>query len=171
MIAMELPPAPVSKHDDCTPATCRLTCAQEMIDGLLQATGSVRGEEVDALLDLRWHLRHRADAEAALRLFSQVRRALEERHYLGFYRLRKWLEGHIEVRVRICRGGPERSAALVLDNYCLEAVRSRCLRAALQPGEMSMLPRVRFAFVPVPAADLAPRTGCTLPSAGCLFSD
>jgi hypothetical protein len=133
----------------------------EIVDSLLHASGSVRGEEVDALLDLRSVLRRRQDAEAALNLFCQLRRAMEERHYLSFYRLRRWLENHIEVNVRVRRGELDRTTALRLDRYCIEAVRFQCLQSAIKPGEPLLAPKVHFYFR---AAQERPTT---TPCAGC----
>ena len=62
---------------------------------LLREHGSVRGEEVDLLLDLRWLLRHREQPEKALELFRELRRRLEDKHYLLFFRLRRWMENHL----------------------------------------------------------------------------
>src|SRR5688572_9129416 len=104
---MNSPDTAVCAHSKCTFSNCRGTCALEVIDELLRTQGSVRGEEVDALLDLRCMLRRQEDAEAALTLFCGLRRTMEERHYLSFYRLRRWLENQIEASVRIVRGAPE----------------------------------------------------------------
>jgi hypothetical protein len=68
----------------CRPARCHAACGLEIVDHLLRAADSVRGQEVDGLLDLRSLLRGRTDAEAALGVFCQLRRELEERHYLEF---------------------------------------------------------------------------------------
>jgi hypothetical protein len=78
--------------DVCTVGTCRLKCSLEVVDELLSTPGAVTGDEVDLLLDFRSLLRARRDAEATLRLFCDLRRRLEQRHYLAFYRLRRWLE-------------------------------------------------------------------------------
>ena len=136
----------------CTPVTCHGGCALQVIDSLLSEPRGVTGEQVDALLDLRFLLRQSDDAEAILKVFCQLRLVMEASHYLAFYRLRRWLENHIEAQVRLCRGLPETTVALKLDRFCLEAVRSQCLRAALRPGEPLLAPRVRFALrVPIPA--------------------
>src|SRR5688500_1519454 len=90
----------------CSPVSCRNTCALEVVDGLLRAAGSVRGDEVDGLLDLRWLLHQWKNAETTLSVFCQLRRSMEDRHYLAFYRLRRWLENHIEVTVQASHGGP-----------------------------------------------------------------
>jgi len=141
----------------CTPVTCHGGCALQVIDSLLRERQGVSGEQVDALLDLRFLLRHGDDAEVILKVFCQLRLAMEANHYLAFYRLRRWLENHIEAQVRLCRGRPETTVSLKLDRFCLEAVRSQCLRAALQPGQPLLAPRVRFALrVAIPAnAELA----------------
>ncbi|HMJ88502.1 MAG TPA: hypothetical protein VK530_01730 [Candidatus Acidoferrum sp.] len=143
--------APICSLTTCggTPAVCRTGCALEVIDELLRAHGTVRGDEVDGLLDLRWFLNHRADAEAALALFCTLRRAMEGRHYLAFFRLRRWLENHISVTARLCPGLPARTVSLALNNFCLEAIRSRCVLAARRPGEPLFGARVTFAFAPL----------------------
>lgn len=133
----------------CAPAACRTGCALEVIDELLRAHGTVRGEEVDGLLDLRWLLNHRENAEAALTLFCTLRRVMEGRHYLAFFRLRRWLENHIAVIARLRPGVPDRSVPLTLDNFCLEAIRSRCVLMARRPGEPLLGAKVSFSFKPV----------------------
>ena len=130
----------------CTPATCHSVCALQVIDGLLREPQGVSGEQVDALLDFRFLLRHGSDAEAILKLFCQLRLGMEASHYLAFYRLRRWLENHIEAQVRLCRGLPEAMVPLKLDRFCLEAIRSQCLARALRPGQALLAPRVRFQF-------------------------
>lgn len=140
-----------NKAELCLPATCRVACALEVIDGLLRAAGAVRGEEVDSLLDLRWVLRERTDAEAALALFCQLRRSMEERHYLAFYRLRRWLQNHIEVNVRLRVDDSGRTVGLKLERYCVEAIRHQCLHAGRAQGEPVKTPRVTFAFRSVEA--------------------
>ena len=130
----------------CTPVTCEGACALEVIDSLLRDTATVTGEQVDALLDLRSALRRSDDAEASVSLFCQLRRAMEPAHYLAFYRLRRWLENHIEANVRVCRGRPEAVVGVRLDRFCPEALRFQCLKAALAPGQMLLAPRVQFRF-------------------------
>ena len=71
---------------------------------------------------------------------------MEERHYLAFYRLRRWFEHHVEANVRLARGMPERAAPLKLDWYCLEPIRFYCLRSIQRSGEPILAPRVQFTF-------------------------
>lgn len=129
----------------CQAETCRSGCSLEVIDSLLRASGSVRGDEVDALLDLRSLLRRRqdADAEAVLAAFCPLRRAMEARHYLAFYRLRRWLENHMEVHVHLAAEEGERVVPLRLERYCLEAVRVHSIQGELGPTARG---RVEFRF-------------------------
>jgi hypothetical protein len=118
----------------------------EVIDELLRSKPAVRPQELDALLDLRWLLRHRQDAEAAVILFCSLRRNMEERHYLAFYRLRRWLENQVEAVIRLRRGEPEKIAPLKLERYCGEAVRFQCLESVREGREPLFCPRVKFVF-------------------------
>src|SRR5690606_31943329 len=143
MITMRSESISNSAASACTPGNCRLGCSLEIIDTLLRSQGTVRGDEVDMLLDLRWFLHHRENCEDALALFCQLRVAMEERHYLAFYRLRRWLENHIQVSVRTI-SETELSIRLKLDRYCIEAVRHHCVRSTIPMGTPS--PRARFVF-------------------------
>jgi hypothetical protein len=131
---------------ECAPASCRWRCALEVIDELLSQPGAASGEEVDRLLELRWHLSRRAEADAALGLFCDLRRRMEHRHYLAFYRLRRWLENHLVAAVRLCPAAEAQVVSVKLDHYCVEAVRRVCLCAALGRGAVLLAPRVQLAF-------------------------
>lgn len=138
---------------ECAVATCRWRCALEVIDELLSSHGSqVAGEEVDLLLDLRWQLRQRADAEHVLRLFNDLRIRMERRHYLAFFRIRRWLENHLVASVQLCPAAEPHLVPVKLDRYCVEAIRRICLCSALGRGSVLIAPRVRFAFRSVAAA-------------------
>lgn len=138
--------------------SCRQRCALEVIDELLcLPRHAVTGEEVDLLLDFRWQLRQRIEAEATLRLFCDLRIRLENRHYLALFRIRRWLENHLVASVRICPAAQERQLAVKLDHYCVEAIRRVCLCASLGYGSIMLAPKLRFAFrsVAVRVADVA----------------
>jgi hypothetical protein len=138
----------------CEPATCRFRCAMEVIDDLLAEPGAVSGEEMDQLLDLRWHVRQRSNAETSLRVFCELRRRMEHRHYLAFFRIRRWMENHLLAEVRLCPAAEPRLVPVKLDQYCVEALRRVCLCTALGKGAVLLAPRLRFLFrpqVPVPA--------------------
>jgi hypothetical protein len=125
---------------------CHWRCALSVIDELLSQRGAATGEETDLLLDLRWHLHGRTDANAALRTFCDLRLRMERRHYLAFFRIRRWLENHLVAVVRICPAAEARYVPVKLDNYCVEAIRRVCLCAGLQPGSVMLAPRLQFAF-------------------------
>ncbi len=129
----------------------------EVIDDLLAEPGAVSGEEMDQLLDLRWHLRHRDGAEQTLRLFSDLRRRMEQRHYLAFFRIRRWMENHVAAEVRLCPAAEPHVVSVKLDHYCVEALRRICLCSALGKGAVLLAPRLRFLFRP--QVPIAPLTG------------
>lgn|GEM_PF-1588098 len=139
---------------ECAPAHCRRSCALEVIDELLASPGAVSGEESDLLLDLRWRLRRRDDAEAALRLFCDLRLRMEQRHYLAFFRIRRWLENHLLASIRTCPLAEAQFVGVKLNHYCVEAVRRVSLCTALERGAVLLAPRLRFTFRPVEAAPI-----------------
>ena len=108
--------------------------------------GTVSGDEVDHLLDLRWKLRQRNDAEGALKLFCDIRLRMEQRHYLAFFRMRRWLENHLLASVSICPDAEPQFVPVKLDHYCVEAIRRVCLCVALRRGYVLLAPRLRFTF-------------------------
>lgn len=138
-----------SSPADCVPTQCRWRCALEVIDELLTQPGAVSGEESDLLLDLRWKLRRREDAEDTLRLFCDLRLRLEQRHYLAFFRIRRWLENHLYAAVHICPAAAAEFVPVNLNHYCVEAIRRVSLCAALTRGSVLLAPRLRFTFRPL----------------------
>ena len=130
----------------CAPAHCHWRCALSVIDELLAQPGAASGEETDHLLELRWHLRQRDNAEAALNLFCDLRRRMEHRHYLAFFRLRRWLENHLAATAETAAGDAQLWTAVKLDYYCVEALRRACLCSALGQWNAEERPRIRFRF-------------------------
>ncbi len=120
-------------------------CAVSVIDDLLARRGAVSGEEMDRLLDLRWQIR-RGAAEEALRTFCELRIRMERRHYLDFFRIRRWLENHLVASVRICPAAEPRLAPVKLDHYCVEAIRRVSLCRALSRDGVLLAPRLEFVF-------------------------
>jgi hypothetical protein len=118
---------------------------------LLSARQGVRGEEIDLLLDLRWHLHRMEDAEGTLRLFCDLRLRMEQRHYLAFFRIRRWLENHLVAMVKTSPEAAERKVPVALNFYCVEAIRRMCLCAAGR-HEALVAPRLSFGFLPREAA-------------------
>jgi len=143
---VSFPDCTTSDPSDCTPSKCRWRCAMEVIDELISQPGSVSGDEVDYLLELRWKLSQRDDVDGALRLFCELRLRMEQRHYLAFFRIRRWLENHLLAGVSICPEAQPEFVPVKLDHYCVEAVRRACLCAALRRGLVLLAPRLRFTF-------------------------
>lgn len=108
--------------------------------------GAASGDETDRLLDLRWKLRQRTEAEPALRLFCELRLSMERRHYLAFFRLRRWLENHLLAAVRSCQASPPVRVPVRLDHFCVEAIRRACLCAGVGEGAVLLAPRLTFEF-------------------------
>lgn len=133
--------------DHCAPADCQWRCALEVIDEMLgKSLSTVSGEEADLLLDLRWRLRQCADPDATLRLFCAVRIRMEQRHYLAFFRLRRWLENHLVAAVRVCPASEPIRVPVKLNYYCVEPIRRSCLCEALGQGAVLLAPRLSFEF-------------------------
>ena len=136
--------------DACFVGACRPKCSLEVVDELLSTPGAVTGEEVDLLLDFRSLLRARHEAEATLQVFCDLRRRLEQQHYLAFFRLRRWLENQMIAEVRSPSSAEIVRVPLRLDFYCVEAVRRLCLCVALKDGAQFPVPRLCFAYLPLP---------------------
>jgi hypothetical protein len=130
----------------CNQATCRPGCALEVVDRLLTSLGPLRGEEMDTLLELRFSLHRLENPEEILTLFCKLRRSLEQYYYLEFFRLRRWLENHVQAHVISFRGGPVQTIPLRLDFFCLEAVRGHCLAQARSQNLFLTAARIRFKF-------------------------
>jgi len=141
-------PAPAEQA--CVPARCQERCALEVIDELLSYESAVTGEEADLLLDLRWQLRQARDAEGVMRLFCDLRVRMEQRHYLAFFRLRRWLENHLVAAIQICPAAEPHRVPVKLNHYCVEAIRRVCLCMAMSSGTVLLAPRLRFAFHRIP---------------------
>ena len=153
---------PANAANACGVGTCRWRCALDVIDELLRAPRhTVSGEEADLLLDLRWQLRRRTEAETVLRLFCDLRIRLENRHYLALFRIRRWLENHLTASVRVCPAAQERTLPVKLDHYCVEAIRRVCLCASLGYGSVLLAPKLRFGF----RASTAPAESATTAAA------
>lgn len=134
---------------DCIPEFCDWKCALRVVDELLATPGAVTGDDTDLLLDFRSLIRQQKNAEATLRVFCELRRRLEVKHYLAFYRLRSWLKNHLLAEVRACPAAAPEQIPVRLNFYCVEAVRRDCLCAAAERGNVLLAPRLNFVFRPI----------------------
>jgi hypothetical protein len=126
------------------------------MDELLSTPHAINGDEMDLLLDFRSLVRARSDAETTLRLFCELRRRLEQRHYLAFYRLRRWLEQQLIAQISSLSTHVHTQVSLRLNFYCMEAIRRQSLCAATQQGTATPPMRLRFSFVLLPHPNWLP---------------
>jgi hypothetical protein len=70
---------------------------------------------------------------------------MEQRHYLAFFRIRRWLENHVIANVRTSPEAPVQMVGVKLSFYCVEAIRRATLCAAGRQGPLQA-PRLAFAF-------------------------
>ncbi len=132
----------------CTPSTCRERCGHEIVDVLLHEQADKDPALIDALLDLKFALTHRTDALEILRIFCGLRRRLERRYYLAFYRLRRWLENQLEAHVSPGRGYAPRVFPVVLSARTSGGIRDSVREAARQSDPLfSATASLRVDFV------------------------
>ncbi len=133
----------------CTADSCRERCGHEIVDVLLHEQAERAPDLVDSLLDLKSALAQRSDAEQILETFCELRRRLEKRYYLAFYRMRRWLENQMEAQVSRGRGYaprvyPIRLKARTLSGV-IESIRAEFGESEKSPPQYSFF-RVEFAF-------------------------
>ena len=118
--------------------TCPLNDGFAVLDQLMAGLSPEHeSQALDLALDLRCALRSHAPAETVIAIFLALRRAAEERHYLPCYRLRSWLQSHLQAWVRLGRRQPALPVSLRLDQLDLNALREHCYASAAtawQPG-------------------------------------
>lgn len=85
--------------------------AARIVEELFSATPAAAW---DGLLELRQYLLHSADWQAVLDQFFACRQALENDHYVPFFRLRRLLETHLRLETREDGRGPGASRRAVL---------------------------------------------------------
>lgn len=91
----------------------------------------------DLLIDLRGAVLRAAEWEPVLDLFEECRETLEMDHYLVFYRLRRLLESHLRLEVRLPDQGIVQRQVLKLSQYrkLAQVIRGgRARSAAVAPG-------------------------------------
>jgi hypothetical protein len=76
------------------PPSCWRSRAARVVEELFPLTST---SAWDCLIDLRQAILSGTDWDRNLTLFSHCRHALEDDHYLPFYRLRRLLEAHLQL--------------------------------------------------------------------------
>jgi len=133
----------------CTPTTCRERCGHEIVDVLLHEQADKDPALTDALLDLKFALTHRRDVEEILHVFCNLRRRLEKRYYLAFYRLRRWLENQLEAQVSPGRGYPPQPFPVRLEARTVDGIKHSIRKAAREKDPAfpkSAFPVIEFTF-------------------------
>lgn len=100
----------------------------------------------DAVLDLRSLCRAGSDAETCIAQIFRVRRQLDGRHFLAFYRVRCWARRALRVEVRRPRG-EWISSELPVDGGRLEEIVYAAVAPLADDGVIPGLAQVRFVFV------------------------
>src|SRR5690606_16387342 len=118
---------PQNHHVD----TAKLVCCPFFdgplsLDLLLGELGTEDAQALDLALDLRSTIAAGADAGACVDLALRLRRALDGRHYLAFYRVRLWLQRLIVVQVRAWRGDDWKSYPLPLNSARIDEIKNAC---------------------------------------------
>ncbi|HEY0944911.1 MAG TPA: hypothetical protein VGD81_06570 [Opitutaceae bacterium] len=145
---------------------CPFHDGPETLDGLLAEVPPSESALLDAALDLRHALGRREDAEAALNQLFSLRRLLDGRHYLAFYRLRCWLQRLIVVQARSHRGEAWQTFPLPLNGARLDEVIDSTLARLTAPGcELPGCAHVRFVFATSALNSPAPLSPAALASA------
>lgn len=132
-----------------TLSQCPFHAGAATLDLLLAEVAPRDTEVFDAVLDLRALASEGADALACIEQLFRVRRVLGDRHYLAFYRVRRWAHRAFRIEVRAGRGCAWQTSAFPLDGARLdEIVNSALAPLADADGVISASAHVRFAFAP-----------------------
>jgi len=125
------------------------------LDGLLAELDAHDAATFDCALDLRSLLAEGRDAEACLDKLFRLRALLDGRHYLAFFRVRRWVQRCIVAQLRADRRSIWTTREIPLDVARLDELTNLCLAPLIDPrtGELPFGAHVRFAFrESVPAA-------------------
>ena len=119
------------------------------LDGLLAELDPSDTELFDLALDLRSLAANSVDADACVEQLFRVRKALHDRHYLAFYRVRCWARRIFRIEVRAGRGSPWIARELPLGGARLDEVVNASLAAlAADDGVIPLSAHVRFVRAP-----------------------
>ena len=131
-------------------AACPFRNGSLTIDLLLAEIGTRDSELLDAVLDLRMSLKAQDDAWGLLEQLYRVRRMLNGRAYLAFYKVRCWAKRELLAEVRPSRTCPWQRVELPLNAGNLNEAVNTCLanlpdEACVGGERWNGLVRFRFA--------------------------
>jgi hypothetical protein len=128
-----------------SPTGCPFHDGAATLDGLMaEAAGERDDEFLNAALDLRSLMVERRKAEACLAQLFALRARLDGRHYLAFYRVRRWVQREIVAQIRPDRTSPWAARDLPLDAARLDELTNGFL--AILETQQATLPQMRFVF-------------------------
>jgi hypothetical protein len=121
------------------------------LDELLAEAGPRDTKLIDAMLDLRVLCTANKDAGACVEQLMRVRRLLDGRCYLAFYRVRRWARRVLRVQVRSGRGAVWISRELPSDAARVDEIVNTALAAASHSGSIPATAQARFVFAVKPS--------------------
>jgi hypothetical protein len=154
--------SPAVRVDAQPAALCPFHDGPETLDAFLAELAGSESREgenlLDAALDLRCLLvreNGNAHAELFLRTLLDLRHRLDGRHYLAFYRVRRWVQRTMLAEVRRHRGEAWTEISLPLDAGNFEQAVNTCLATlAEENGVWPALAQIRFRFTAAPGDSL-----------------
>lgn len=138
-------PAPTDPEST-RPMLCPFHDGAATLDLFLAELDPHETELFDAALDLRSLFASGTDASACVAQLYQVRHLLGGRHYLAFYRLRRWALRVVRMEVRAGRGEPWMRRDIPLDCARLDEAINLALGSLAEAGAIPLSAQVRFAF-------------------------
>lgn len=135
-------------HDTARPMLCPFHDGAPTLDLFLAELAPQDAELFDAALDLRSLFTAREDAQTCLQQLFRVRRLLAGRHYLAFYRVRRWAHRVIQMEVRAGRGAPWHRRELPLNCARIDEAINTGLASLAEDDVFPAGAHVRFVFAP-----------------------
>ena len=127
-------------------ASCPFHDGTATLDLLLAELDPRETDLFDAALDLRSLAAAQEDAAACLTQLLRVRRLLAGRHYLAFYRVRRWAKRALRAEVRAHRAANWASCELALDSARFDEIVNTATATLAHDGTIPASAHVRFVF-------------------------
>ncbi|EIQ00505.1 hypothetical protein OpiT1DRAFT_05050 [Opitutaceae bacterium TAV1] len=139
---------PASTPTGARQGRCPFHDGPETLDGLLAEIGLEDATLMDCALDLRCLIQARQDARACFAQLCRLRAQLDGKHYLAFYRIRRWMKRLLAMESSPGRNVPWVRHELPLDCARPDEAEYQCLARwpADTHGCLSTGARVRFVF-------------------------
>ena len=140
------------------PINARLSCARDTLADLLAEPliHAIPGA-CDALLDFKIAFEsENPDARELLLRFFELRETLENRFYLSIFRLRQWIEQHVQIITRLRGAGSPQSSAVDTRYRNISQLEKRASQAHFESDlSTGSLDHVEVCFLRQPVAENA----------------